>query len=57
MNNYRGWNIGYAPSAPITGRWRASQHGVSVNAHTEEALKRVIDLHIEDRAAYIKGKR
>lgn len=43
-NQYRGFSITYAPSAPITGRWQAARNGVTLCADSREALCRMIDL-------------
>jgi hypothetical protein len=48
MNYYRGWLLLYSPSRPITGRWVAKRHGVSLCARTEKELKEMIDLREYD---------
>jgi hypothetical protein len=48
---YRGWTYGYDAGAPVTGRWRATRHGVGVCASTEEALKRLIDFKVAEYEA------
>lgn len=47
--NYRGWEIDYSGSRPVTGQWRAVQHGVSICAGDKESLQRMIDYKIHDR--------
>ena len=41
--NYRGWSYNFDRYRPVTGQWRAEQHGVSMCAGSEDALKRMID--------------
>ena len=49
MNYYRGWDISYVGGRPVTGRWVAKQHGVSMCANTEEMLQSMIDRKILDQ--------
>ena len=39
---YSGYQITYNPSAPITGKWRAVRHGVSLCANDKPMLMRMI---------------
>ena len=43
MTQYKGWTYEYYANAPITSKWQAARHGVSINAATEEMLRRMID--------------
>lgn len=52
---YRGWAVGPDHRAGRSG-WMGDQYGVTVSARTEDEVKRVIDLHIENlRLAHAKG--
>jgi hypothetical protein len=44
MKQYKGWLYGYYPNAPETSKWQATRFGVGLNAGTEEAIRRLIDL-------------
>ena len=43
---YSGYQITYNPSAPVTGKWRAVRHGVSLCANDKPMLQRMIDAKI-----------
>jgi hypothetical protein len=48
---HNGWYIkdmGYGYH-PITGRWRASRHGVGMGANTERMLLRMIAKKLDDK--------
>ena len=51
--DYNGHKLTYNPSAPVTGKWRAVRHGVSMCANDKPMLMRMIDIKIaqarEDR--------
>jgi hypothetical protein len=47
--NYQGWELKYYPGHPITGQWRAEQHGVTMCAGTKESIKRMIDRRIYEQ--------
>jgi hypothetical protein len=53
-NFYRGWHIYYQPSAPVTGRYSAEQHGVSMCANDVNMLYKMIDAKIYDREQQLK---
>jgi hypothetical protein len=48
---YRGWGCGFDPERPVTGRWQAIRHGVSICAGTREALERMIDFKVAEAQA------
>jgi hypothetical protein len=51
--NYSGWWIGYSGARPVTGQWVASRFGVSMCAHSQSALRSMIDTRIqEDRERF-----
>lgn len=43
MAYYRGWEISFNDSLPVTGKWRAERFGVGMCAGTEAAILRMID--------------
>lgn len=48
---YCRWTVRYQPEAPVTGRWRATRHGVGMCANTITLLARMIDQkHAEETA-------
>lgn len=47
---YKGWNIYFGMSYPITGRFQALRNGVSLCANTFETLKKMIDLRRYEKA-------
>lgn len=49
MTVYRGWHIHEAVAGPVTGRWRAQQHGVRIGAPDRATLERMIDFKISER--------
>lgn len=51
---YRGWTIDYYPFG--SQHWRGRQHGVEVCSNTQDSVKRVIDLHIEDRKTWFEQR-
>ncbi len=55
--HYHGWRVYYDYSAPVTGRWSATQNGVSVCSSTQDGLKKLIDLKNSDRLVYREEKR
>jgi hypothetical protein len=46
--HYRGWDYGYYPDRPVTGRWAAVRFGVMIGTTTEEGLRRMIDYRVTD---------
>jgi hypothetical protein len=45
---YRGWDIYYSPTAPVTGKYRAVSFGVSMCAGSRVAIERMIDQRLID---------
>lgn len=52
---YQGFTLSYWPVG--SQHWKAERHGVTMNARSKEELKRVIDLHIHDRAAWLNSRK
>jgi len=44
IRHYLGWRVYYDPSAPITGRYWAVQHGVTICTNTESGLIEMIKI-------------
>jgi hypothetical protein len=43
LSVHNGWHIRHSSHAPVTGRWQAVRHGVSMCAGTSAALLNMID--------------
>jgi hypothetical protein len=51
LSVHNGWHIRHSSTAPPTGQWQATRHGVSMCAGTSAALLSMIDQRTrEDRA-------
>jgi len=48
IRHYNGWKVHKNPNAPITGRWSAVWHGVSMCHNTHEGLIRMIDIRTHE---------
>lgn len=42
-NSYRGWNISYSASRPVTGTFVAERHGVTLSASSRVSIERMVD--------------
>lgn len=45
---YRGWKITYNINRPVTGKYVAERHGVTVCATTRVAIERMVDARIDE---------
>lgn len=51
-NTYRGWNIDYHSTRPATGLWQAERYGVTLSAHSFDAVKKLVDQRIKTYLPY-----
>lgn len=47
-DTYRGWNITFRATRPVTGRYVAESYGVELSAGTRAAIERMVDQRIRD---------
>jgi len=46
VNSYRGWNISYSQTRPVTGVYVAERFGVTMCAGSRVAIERMVDVRI-----------